>query len=259
MPRRTDLEHILVIGSGPIVIGQACEFDYSGTQACRVLREEGLRVILVNSNPATIMTDPEFADATYVEPITAGVRREGHRPRGEKGHPIDAVLATLGGQTALNTAVALHEQGILEKYDVELIGADFDAIQRGEDRQKFKDIVAKVGGESARSRVCYTMDEVHDTVAELGFPVVVRPSFTMGGLGSGMAYNDEDLDADRRRRSCRVAHGERADRGVDPRLEGIRARADARRPRQRRHRVLDRERRPGRRAHRRLGHRGPGA
>ncbi|WP_433655938.1 carbamoyl-phosphate synthase large subunit [Nocardia sp. CA-128927] len=189
MPRRTDLKHILVIGSGPIVIGQACEFDYSGTQACRVLRAEGLRVSLVNSNPATIMTDPEFADATYVEPITA----EFVEKVIAKERP-DAILATLGGQTALNTAVALHENGVLEKYNVEMIGADFDAIQRGEDRQKFKDIVAKVGGESARSRVCYTMDEVRDTVTELGFPVVVRPSFTMGGLGSGMAYNDEDLD-----------------------------------------------------------------
>ncbi|MBF6209531.1 carbamoyl-phosphate synthase large subunit [Nocardia puris] len=189
MPRREDLKHILVIGSGPIVIGQACEFDYSGTQACRVLRSEGLRVSLVNSNPATIMTDPEFADSTYVEPITP----EFVEKVIAKERP-DAILATLGGQTALNTAVALHERGVLEKYDVELIGADFDAIQRGEDRQKFKDIVAKVGGESARSRVCFTMDEVRDTVAELGFPVVVRPSFTMGGLGSGMAYNDEDLD-----------------------------------------------------------------
>ncbi|MGA6205006.1 carbamoyl-phosphate synthase large subunit [Nocardia testacea] len=189
MPRRTDLEHILVIGSGPIVIGQACEFDYSGTQACRVLRAEGLRVSLVNSNPATIMTDPEFADSTYVEPITP----EFVEKVIEKERP-DALLATLGGQTALNTAVALHERGVLEKYGVELIGADFDAIQRGEDRQKFKDIVARVGGESARSRVCYTMDEVRDTVAELGFPVVVRPSFTMGGLGSGMAYDDTDLD-----------------------------------------------------------------
>ncbi|WP_040780050.1 carbamoyl-phosphate synthase large subunit [Nocardia pneumoniae] len=189
MPRREDLEHILVIGSGPIVIGQACEFDYSGTQACRVLRAEGLRVSLVNSNPATIMTDPEFADSTYVEPITP----EFVEKVIAKERP-DAILATLGGQTALNTAVALHERGVLEKYGVELIGADFDAIQRGEDRQKFKDIVAKVGGESARSRVCFTMEEVRETVAELGFPVVVRPSFTMGGLGSGMAYNHEDLD-----------------------------------------------------------------
>lgn len=189
MPRREDLQHILVIGSGPIVIGQACEFDYSGTQACRVLRSEGLRVSLVNSNPATIMTDPEFADSTYVEPITP----EFVEKVIEKERP-DAILATLGGQTALNTAVALHERGVLQKYNVELIGADFEAIQRGEDRQKFKDIVAKVGGESARSRVCFTMDEVRETVAELGFPVVVRPSFTMGGLGSGMAYNDADLD-----------------------------------------------------------------
>ncbi|MGW5918274.1 carbamoyl-phosphate synthase large subunit [Nocardia fluminea] len=189
MPRREDLKHILVIGSGPIVIGQACEFDYSGTQACRVLRSEGLRVSLVNSNPATIMTDPEFADATYVEPITP----EFVEKVIEKERP-DAILATLGGQTALNTAVALHENGVLQKYNVELIGADFDAIQRGEDRQKFKDIVAKVGGESARSAVCYTMDEVRETVADLGYPVVVRPSFTMGGLGSGMAYDEEDLD-----------------------------------------------------------------
>ncbi|WP_433612705.1 carbamoyl-phosphate synthase large subunit [Prescottella agglutinans] len=194
MPRRTDLEHILVIGSGPIVIGQACEFDYSGTQACRVLREEGLRVSLVNSNPATIMTDPEFADSTYVEPITAEFVEKVIAGEAAKGNKIDAVLATLGGQTALNTAVALHEQGILEKYDVELIGADFDAIQRGEDRQKFKDIVEKCGGESARSRVCYTMEEVKATVAELGYPVVVRPSFTMGGLGSGMAYDEVDLE-----------------------------------------------------------------
>ncbi|GGC59188.1 carbamoyl-phosphate synthase large subunit [Hoyosella rhizosphaerae] len=193
MPRRTDLNHVLVIGSGPIVIGQACEFDYSGTQACRVLKEEGLRVTLVNSNPATIMTDPEFADATYVEPITAEFVEKVIEREAAEGHPIDALLATLGGQTALNTAVALHERGSLEKYNVELIGADFEAIQRGEDRQKFKDIVATIGGESARSRVCYTMDECRDTVAELGYPVVVRPSFTMGGLGSGMAYNEEDL------------------------------------------------------------------
>ncbi|MDG4838152.1 carbamoyl-phosphate synthase large subunit [Micromonospora sp. WMMD967] len=197
MPKRTDLKHILVIGSGPIVIGQACEFDYSGTQACRVLRSEGIRVSLVNSNPATIMTDPEFADATYVEPITPEfvelvIAKE--RP--------DAILATLGGQTALNTAVALHEGGILEKYGVELIGANIDAINRGEDRQLFKEIVAKAGvrlgvedpnGLVPRSRVCHSMEEVEATVAELGLPVVIRPSFTMGGLGSGMAHTPEDL------------------------------------------------------------------
>ncbi|GIJ58158.1 carbamoyl-phosphate synthase large subunit [Virgisporangium aurantiacum] len=189
MPKRADLRHVLVIGSGPIVIGQACEFDYSGTQACRVLRAEGLRVSLVNSNPATIMTDPEYADATYVEPITPEfveqvIARE--RP--------DALLATLGGQTALNTAVALHEAGVLEKHGVELIGANIDAIRRGEDRQLFKEIVGRAGGEVPRSRVCHSMDEVRATVDDLGLPVVIRPSFTMGGLGSGMAHTDEDLE-----------------------------------------------------------------
>src|SRR3982074_723440 len=194
MPRRTDLRHVLVIGSGPIVIGQACEFDYSGTQACRVLRAEGLQVSLVNSNPATIMTDPEYADHTYVEPITPAFVEKVIAQQAERGNKIDALLATLGGQTALNTAVALHENGALERYGVELIGADFEAIQRGEDRQRFKDIVAKVGGESARSRVCFTMEEVSEAVEELGLPVVVRPSFTMGGLGSGMAYSAEDVE-----------------------------------------------------------------
>jgi carbamoyl-phosphate synthase large subunit len=189
MPKREDLKHIMVIGSGPIVIGQACEFDYSGTQACQVLRAEGIRVSLVNSNPATIMTDPEFADATYIEPITPEfvelvIAKE--RP--------DAILPTLGGQTALNTAIALHENGVLEKYGVELIGANVDAIRKGEDRQLFKDIVALAGGETPRSRVCHSMDEVRATVAEIGLPVVIRPSFTMGGLGSGMAHTDEDLE-----------------------------------------------------------------
>lgn len=194
MPRREDLEHVLVIGSGPIVIGQAAEFDYSGTQACRVLKAEGLRVTLINSNPASIMTDPEFADSTYIEPITAAFVEKVIVQQAERGNKIDALLATLGGQTALNTAVALYENGALDRHGVEMIGADFEAIQRGEDRQKFKDIVAKVGGESARSRVCFTMEEVRDTVAELGLPVVVRPSFTMGGLGSGMAYSVEDVE-----------------------------------------------------------------
>ena len=189
MPRRDDIKHVLVIGSGPIVIGQACEFDYSGTQACRVLREEGIRVSLVNSNPATIMTDPEFADATYIEPITPEfvemvIAKE--RP--------DAILATLGGQTALNTAMALHERGVLERYGVELIGADVEAIQRGEDRLKFKEIVQSIGGDVPRSAVCHTMAEVREAVVELGLPVVIRPSFTMGGLGSGMAHTDADLD-----------------------------------------------------------------
>ena len=189
MPKRTDIEHVMVIGSGPIVIGQACEFDYSGTQACRVLREEGLRVSLVNSNPATIMTDPEFADATYIEPINAEFVEKViaiERP--------DALLATLGGQTALNTAVALHERGVLERYGIELIGADIEAIQRGEDRQRFKDICAQVGAETPRSAVCHSMDEVRAAVDDLGLPVVIRPSFTMGGLGSGLAHTKEELD-----------------------------------------------------------------
>ncbi|TNM64513.1 carbamoyl-phosphate synthase large subunit [Streptomyces sp. NP160] len=188
MPRREDLHSVLVIGSGPIVIGQAAEFDYSGTQACRVLRSEGLRVILVNSNPATIMTDPEVADATYVEPITSEVIEAiiaKERP--------DAVLATLGGQTALNAAIALHESGVLATYDCELIGADVPAIQLGEDRQAFKGVVERCGGESARSRTAHSIEECLEVAAELGYPLVIRPSFTMGGLGSGFAYDEADL------------------------------------------------------------------
>ena len=189
MPRRTDIQHVLVIGSGPIVIGQACEFDYSCTQACRVLREEGLRVTLVNSNPATIMTDPEFADATYVEPITPEfveqvIVRE----------LPDALLATLGGQTALNCALALHEAGVLERHGVELIGADVEAIRSGEDRQRFKDIVASVGAETPASRVCTSQADAVAAAQELGLPVVIRPSFTMGGLGSGMARTADELE-----------------------------------------------------------------
>jgi carbamoyl-phosphate synthase large subunit len=188
MPRRDDIKSVLVIGSGPFVIGQACEFDDSCTQACRVLRDEGLRVILVNSNPATIMTDPEFADATYIEPITPEVVESiiaKERP--------DAVLATLGGQTALNTAIALHENGVLEKYGCPLIGANVEAIQLGEDRQAFKGVVERCGAESCRSIIAHTMDEVLAAAEDLGYPMVVRPSFTMGGLGSGFAYDEEGL------------------------------------------------------------------
>src|SRR4051812_18196727 len=188
MPRRTDIKHIMVIGSGPIIIGQACEFDYSGTQACRVLRSEGYRVSLINSNPATIMTDPEFADATYIEPLTPEfVERviAVERP--------DAILPTLGGQTALNLAVALHEAGVLEKYGVELIGADIEAIQRGEDRQRFKEIVRRAGGEVPASRVCGSLDDAVGFAATVGNRVVIRPSFTMGGLGSGLAGDAEEV------------------------------------------------------------------
>ncbi|KAF2419134.1 carbamoyl-phosphate synthase large subunit [Microbacterium sp. B35-30] len=188
MPKRDDINSVLVIGSGPIVIGQACEFDYSGTQACRVLREEGVRVILVNSNPATIMTDPDFADATYIEPINWRVIETIIA----KEKP-DAILPTLGGQTALNAAIDLHTHGILEKYDVELIGADFEAINKGEDRQIFKQLVLDAGADVAASRIAHTMDEVLAAADELGYPLVVRPSFTMGGLGSGFAYDEKDL------------------------------------------------------------------
>ncbi|AKA02761.1 carbamoyl-phosphate synthase large subunit [Streptomyces noursei] len=194
MPKRTDIQSVLVIGSGPIVIGQAAEFDYSGTQACRVLKSEGLRVILVNSNPATIMTDPEIADATYVEPITP----EFVEKIIAKERP-DALLPTLGGQTALNTAISLDEAGTLAKYGVELIGANVEAIHKGEDRDQFKEVVkavnAKIGyGESARSVICHSMDDVLGGVEELGgYPVVVRPSFTMGGAGSGFAHDEEEL------------------------------------------------------------------
>ncbi|MDC7339967.1 carbamoyl-phosphate synthase large subunit [Streptomyces lydicus] len=194
MPKRTDIQSVLVIGSGPIVIGQAAEFDYSGTQACRVLKSEGLRVILVNSNPATIMTDPEIADATYVEPITP----EFVEKIIAKERP-DVLLPTLGGQTALNTAISLHEAGTLDKYGVELIGANVEAINKGEDRDLFKEVVEavrqKIGhGESARSVICHSMDDVLAGVDELGgYPVVVRPSFTMGGAGSGFAHDEEEL------------------------------------------------------------------
>ncbi len=188
MPKRSDINSVLVIGSGPIVIGQAVEFDYSGTQACRVLREEGVRVILINSNPATIMTDPDFADATYVEPITWEVIAsiiEKERP--------DALLPTLGGQTALNAAIELHEHGVLEKYGVELIGANLEAIRKGEDRQLFKDLVLASGADVARSHVAHTVEEAIDFAEDLGYPLVIRPSYTMGGLGSGFAYTRDEL------------------------------------------------------------------
>ena len=188
MPRRTDLKRVLVIGSGPIVIGQACEFDYSGTQACKALRAEGLEVILVNSNPATIMTDPEMADRTYVEPLTpefleAIIARE--RP--------DAILPTVGGQTALNLAVALAERGTLEKYNVKLIGAQIEAIKIAEDRQLFKEAMRSIGLDVPRSGLARSPQEAMELSAELGFPLVIRPSFTMGGVGGGIAYNIEEF------------------------------------------------------------------
>lgn len=188
MPKRPDITSVLVIGSGPIVIGQAAEFDYSGTQACRVLRAEGVRVILVNPNPATIMTDPDFADATYIEPITT----EALEAIIVKERP-DAVLPTLGGQTALNAAIALDEAGILAKHGVELIGAKVEAIKKGEDRQIFKELVIEAGADVARSHIAHTVDEAIEFAEDLGYPLVIRPSFTMGGLGSGFAYTRDEL------------------------------------------------------------------
>ncbi|HAT31312.1 MAG TPA: carbamoyl phosphate synthase large subunit, partial [Janthinobacterium sp.] len=189
MPKRLDIKSILIIGAGPIVIGQACEFDYSGAQACKALREEGYKVILVNSNPATIMTDPEMADVTYIEPITWQVVERiiaKERP--------DAILPTMGGQTALNCALDLHNNGVLTKYNVELIGASPEAIDKAEDRSKFKEAMTKIGLGSARSGVAHSMDEAWAVQRELGFPSIIRPSFTMGGSGGGIAYNEEEFE-----------------------------------------------------------------
>ena len=190
MPKRTDLKSILIIGAGPIVIGQACEFDYSGAQACKALRQEGFRVILVNSNPATIMTDPETADVTYIEPITWQVVEriiDKERP--------DAVLPTMGGQTALNCALDLHRHGVLEKYGCELIGASPAAIDKAEDRQKFKEAMTRIGLGSARSGIAHSLDEAWAVQKVLGFPSIIRPSFTLGGTGGGIAYNAEEFEA----------------------------------------------------------------
>lgn len=189
MPRRDDLHTILLIGSGPIVIGQACEFDYSGTQACKALREDGYRVILVNSNPATIMTDPNTADRTYIEPLTCEML--------EKVIAVekpDAVLPTLGGQTALNLAMELDRRGILAKYGVEMIGAKADAIKRGEDRETFKETMQKIGLDTCRGRIVRSLSEAREVLAEIGLPSVIRPSFTLGGSGSGVAFNREEFD-----------------------------------------------------------------
>ncbi|MFL6578321.1 MAG: carbamoyl-phosphate synthase large subunit, partial [Povalibacter sp.] len=189
MPKRTDLKSILIIGAGPIVIGQACEFDYSGAQACKALREEGYRVVLVNSNPATIMTDPEMADAIYIEPVNwRAVERiiEKEKP--------DALLPTMGGQTALNCALDLVREGVLEKHGVELIAASREAIDMAEDRERFRNAMREIGLESPRSRIAHSMEEALAVQAEIGFPTVIRPSFTMGGSGGGIAYNREEFE-----------------------------------------------------------------
>ncbi|MBS1240486.1 MAG: carbamoyl phosphate synthase large subunit, partial [Proteobacteria bacterium] len=184
MPKRTDISSILVIGAGPIIIGQACEFDYSGTQAIKALKEEGYRVVLVNSNPATIMTDPDMADATYVEPITPEIVAKII----EKERP-DALLPTMGGQTALNCALALFNDGTLEKFGVQMIGADADAIDKAEDRQRFREAMDRIGLESARSGVAHSVEEAHKVLETTGLPAIIRPSFTLGGTGGGIAYN----------------------------------------------------------------------
>ena len=194
MPKRTDLHSILILGSGPIVIGQGCEFDYSGTQACRALREEGYRIVLVNSNPATIMTDPEMADATYVEPILPETVEKILRRENENGTPVDALLPTLGGQTGLNVGMACWDQGILQKYGVEMIGADREAIFKGEDRQVFKDLMLQIGLKVPASRVVHTIEEAREWLEEVGLPLIIRPAFTLGGTGGGIAYNREEFE-----------------------------------------------------------------
>src|SRR5688500_10458178 len=189
MPKRTDIRKILIIGSGPIVIGQACEFDYSGTQACKALRQEGYRVVLVNSNPATIMTDPETADATYIEPITvAAVTKilEVERP--------DAILPTMGGQTGLNTALALYDAGVLDRLEVEMIGAKAEVIRKAEDRDLFRSAMGHCGLECARSGVAHNLDDARRVLAQIGLPCVIRPGFTLGGSGGGIAYNVEEFE-----------------------------------------------------------------
>src|SRR5213596_3854825 len=188
MPKRTDIHSVLIIGAGPIIIGQACEFDYSGTQACKALREEGYRVVLVNSNPATIMTDPEFADRTYIEPITAEVIEaiiEREKP--------DAILPTMGGQTALNAAMELNRNGALARHNVKLIGANAQAIAKGEDRQLFKEAMLRIGLEVPRSGVAHSVEDADKIADAIGrFPLIIRPAFTLGGSGSGIAYNREE-------------------------------------------------------------------
>ncbi|MGD8711838.1 MAG: carbamoyl phosphate synthase large subunit, partial [Thiohalophilus sp.] len=188
MPKRTDIQSILIVGAGPIVIGQACEFDYSGAQACKALKEEGYRVILVNSNPATIMTDPEMADRIYIEPVEWTTVRNiiaTERP--------DALLPTMGGQTALNCALDLDREGVLEEFGVELIGASMDAIDKAEDRDRFRKAMRKIGLELPHSEVAYSMDEANEVQKKIGFPAIIRPSFTMGGSGGGIAYNKEEF------------------------------------------------------------------
>ena len=254
MPKRTDIRSIMIIGAGPIVIGQACEFDYSGAQACKALREEGYRVILVNSNPATIMTDPEMADATYIEPITPEIVAkiiEQERP--------DALLPTMGGQTGLNTALALDDMGVLAKFGVELIGAKREAIEMAEDRKLFREAMDRIGLENPKATIVNTMAEAMAAIDYVGLPAIIRPAFTLGGTGGGVAYNREDYE-----RICKTGLdaspvSQILDRREPARLEGVRDGGGPRQGGQLHHRLLDREHRPDGRPHRRLDHRRPGA
>ena len=234
MPKRTDINSIMIIGAGPIIIGQACEFDYSGAQACKALREEGYRVILVNSNPATIMTDPDLADATYVEPITPEMVAKII----EKERP-DALLPTMGGQTGLNTGLALHDDGTLEKYGVELIGARAEAIEKAEDRLKFRDAMDKIGLESSRSILVTSMDQAEEALAITGLPVILRPSFTLGGEGGGICLQPRRIHRHARRRSAPVSGHRSAGRRIHAGLERVRDGSGARQGGQLHHRLLD--------------------
>ncbi len=252
MPRRDDIESILLIGSGPIVIGQACEFDYSGTQACRVLREEGYRVILANSNPATIMTDPDFADATYVEPLDLEILTKII----EREQP-DALLPTLGGQTALNLAMALVEAGVLDEHGVELIGAKAEAIATAEDRDKFKQAMVEIGLGVPASGIAHTLDEAMVVVEEIGLPVIIRPAYILGGRGTGHGVDPGGVRQGGAQRPRGQPHLRDPHRAVHRRVEGVRARGHAGPGGQLRGHLLDRERRPDGRAHRRLDHRRP--
>ena len=188
MPKRTDIKSILIVGAGPIIIGQACEFDYSGTQACKALKDEGYRIILVNSNPATIMTDPELADATYIEPITPDIVAriiEKERP--------DAILPTMGGQTALNTALSLNKDGVLEKFGVEMIGARAEVIDKAEDRDLFRQAMTRIGLETPRAEIAHDLSQAMKALEIIGLPAIIRPSFTLGGTGGGISYNREEF------------------------------------------------------------------
>ena len=251
MPRRDDISSIMVIGSGPIVIGQACEFDYSGTQACQVLRAEGYRVVLVNSNPATIMTDPATADATYVEPLDADVLvdiLERERP--------DALLPTLGGQTALNLTMELVRRGELERLGVEVIGARPDAIATAEDRERFKEAMAEIGLAVPESGFAHSVEEALGIAQAIGWPIIIRPSYILGGAGTGIAHDDDELVRLAGEGIAASPIGEILGGEVDRRVEGVRARGDARPGGQLRGDLQHRELRPDGGAHRRLDHGG---